>query len=288
MVCLLTAVIFSLHYQFAKSILSEGVPSLSLSSARGLFGGGGLFLVLLLRGGKLEFKQLSLTVFIISFFGFFLNQLLFMKGLSMSTPLNAAILSNTIALVSLIFAYLQKVERPCSRTILGIVLGLVGVSLTIGFSQTGLTQTLVLGNVSIFLNVISFSFAFVLIKKEISQGSSSLKLSAYMCSIGGLMLGLCHQFDFSKLWNYSVQSTEHAGHVFFEIMISTALVYGLNNWCLKHLPLSHVSFFIYLQPPISSIIGFFGTGSLPGTMQIVGFLTIAAAGGLVLKRNRET
>ena len=104
----ITTIIFCLHL-FATKIILRDVPPIIFASVRGILGG--LILLLFFRDGiKYITKKSFLSLSIIAFLGFFLNQIFFMYGMKLSTTTNAAIIINTIPIASTMMAIITKLR----------------------------------------------------------------------------------------------------------------------------------------------------------------------------------
>jgi len=257
-VCFLVALIFSFHYIAAKKILGEGVAPLCLAGCRGLFGGTFLLFLYRKKFNLGMIKKSFFSILIISFFGFFLNQILFMHGLSMTKPIYAALISNTIPVVILLLALLFKLENFSLKKSLLITISLILVCYLILFSETqNHSQIFSMGNLFIFLNVVLFSFSFIKSKKLLEQNFPYEILSGLTLFIGGSILTLITLPKMSTLETYLAQGHESYLLMIFEVFISTSLVYLLNAWTLSKLEASTVAYFTYFQPVLTAVLAFF-------------------------------
>ena len=283
-ICVVVTTIFSLHYLAASEILAQNVSPPSLSAWRGVLGGS---LILLLTRQKLSWPNIVQNIvplFLISFFGFFLNQILFMHGLRMSTPLNAALISNTIPVFSILFAIFIKLEHFGWRKFTGIILSFLFASYLV-FSKNGTSHSggmFHLGNLLILLNVISFSGAFIWAKRMMKNDFPFEVLTGIMLLLGGIMTSLYAWNQLFDLAFYSVKGWNNFLLFLFEVIFSTAIAYFLNLWTLKKFDASKVTFFIYLQPIITSIGYFILTGRPPPTFHLFVFGGICFGGYLIL------
>ncbi len=175
--CILVALIFSFHYLAAKKVMGAGVTPYALSSFRGI-GGGALILLMFRNKFSLPALKTSfLPVALMGFLGFFLNQIFFMNGLKMSTALNGALISNTIPVVSFIFAFFSGIEKGGIRKAIGVGLSFLCVTYLVlhESSGSGGQNFFNMGNLLIFLNVIVFCAAFVMGKK-VMNGDLSFEI----------------------------------------------------------------------------------------------------------------
>lgn len=282
-ICVLFNGLFSLHYIVAKEILGNDISIYSLSGWRGLVGGG---LILLIFRKQIEWNMLKKHKFSFIFLGimgFFLNQILFMQGLKMSTPLNAALISNTIPVVSFVYSVIFKVENLNFKKFTGILLSFILVTYLIISNGAGDIHLMNRGNLLIFLNVFFFCGALVKAKSLLNAGIPFQIITGIMLFVGGFFMSLLAGPEFMDMYQYGSQSAIGLGYVFFEVIISTSVVYLLNLWSLKKLPVSTVTFFNYLQPLGASILSIIYYGHRPTIDLLFVYLGIIVGGFLVIK-----
>jgi len=287
--CTLVTTIFSFHYIVAKLILTAGVSQYSLSAWRGLLGGGILLIIYHKKISLKIIKENVFVLFMVAFLGFFINQILFMKGLSLTTPLYVAIISNTIPIITAIFAFVVGLERPNMKKIIGILITFSFVSYLIIEKQNGHTADgfFNLGNTLILLNVIAFSLAFIFGKKLLKKDFPYELLTGIMLFGGGIMMSLVAQERMSDIITYATANTLNFSYIIFEILISTSIVYLLNLKALQLMDITKVSFFIYLQPIITGIGDFIINGHKPGPELYFVFIGILIGAYLVVMQKSD-
>jgi drug/metabolite transporter (DMT)-like permease len=253
-ICLIFNAIFSTHYLVAKIVLSSGVSPFSLSALRGL--GGGIILLCLARKDLTarSVKPSLPLLFLLALLGFFLNQIFFMKGLALSSPVNAALLGNMIPVVSLFYALIFKLEWVSLRKMIGIILGFICISFLIIQKGKNELEFLNLGNLLMLINVFFFCGSLIVAKKIFDRGLSPLIATGTMLTIGGVGLFFFSPNYLLDIYSYSTESLTNLGFIFFEVVVSTAFVYLLNFWCLKKLAITKVTFFNYTQPLFSLLL----------------------------------
>lgn len=284
--CILNAIIFCFHFFAAKDIMRT-VPPMVFAASRGVIGG--LILMAFLKKDMfrhLNFKLIR-DLFLIAFLGFFLNQICFMFGLKMSTPLNSSIIMNTIPLFTTLMAMAFSLEAYGHKKMVGILMGLgLVVLLAVQKSSSG-TESSFMGDMLIFLNVVSFCLAMTLAKKIVNDNVPNMLTSTAMILFGGLMLLAFSFQDLPKVISYTTESWSNFGIMFFEIVFTTSLAYLFNFMALKVLPPSQTMIFIYMQPPVTAFIEFALFKNMPPLVHIPIFIGIIFSGYLVLS-NRPT
>ena len=184
-------------------------------------------------------------------FGVAINQLLFFKGLDMSTPINAAIIMTANPVMVLIFAAIIIREAITIRKSMGILLGLSGAALVIlqnaAFSISSETQ---LGDLLVFINATSYALYLVLVKPLMAK-YHPITIIKWV-----FLFGLIYVFPFGYSELHQVSWTSMPpiiiGCVLFVVIGTTFFAYLFNIVALKELSPSIVSYYIYLQPILAT------------------------------------
>ncbi|MCO4754643.1 MAG: DMT family transporter [Bacteriovoracaceae bacterium] len=282
--CAMVSCIFAIHYLVAREILDQGVSPYALSAWRGLVGGG---LILIFFYKRINIDQTIkniMPLLSLAFLGFFINQVFFMKGLKLTSSLNVALLSNTLPVISFVFATMTGQEEATRRKLIGVGLSFILVSiLVINQGAHTFVEIINKGNFFILLNVLAFCGAFILGKKILNQDFPFELLTGIMLFFGGMYMSILAGSEMVQLFTYANSGLFELGLVIFEILISTSFAYLLNLWTLKQLDVTKVTFFIYLQPIIASTGAFLTKGIVPQSSSLLIFAGIMLSGYLVLK-----
>lgn len=188
-------------------------------------------------------------------FGVAINQMLFFKGLSLTSPIHGAlIMITTPILVLIIGALLIGGERFRKRKAIGVLLGLVGATMIIlqGMAQSVSGKSSVLGDFCIFLNAASYGFYLVLAKPLMAR-YHFLSITKWTFLIGFILVLPFGYTEFNQIqWH-----TFHAfvwfalGYVVFMV---TFMAYLLNSYALRSVNASVVSTYIYTQPLLTTLL----------------------------------
>lgn len=191
--------------------------------------------------------------FLCALTGIAINQLLFIKGLSMTYSIHASLLMlTTPILITFIAAWLLK-EKLSALKILGLLLGVTGATVLImarGNSGDG-TQVL-LGDVLVLLNAISYTFYFILVK-PLMKDYPPVMVIRMLFSIGFLlMLPVCWS-EFIEIPWADYRSIDWL--VLALIVVGgTFLAYLFNVYGIRQLGASVAGSYIYAQPVFAAII----------------------------------
>lgn len=278
---LIVSFTFCVHFFVAKDVLHTISPTM-LGAVRGVIGG--LILYLLFFNhikGQLNLKIIA-TLLSIAFFGYFINQVLFLSGLKMSTPLNTAVIMNTIPVVTAIMAMLFRVEHFSWKKLLGCVIGFSMIATLIIFTSHSELVLAKTGNILIFASVITLCIATTQTKLLVKKGFPSTIISASMLFFGGVGLFFFVTNEVQTLIDYTIASHANLAKMAFEIVIATSLIYLLSFKSLKYLSPSQSMIFIYLQPLMAAGIDYFIYNKLPPLILAPVFLGVLISGYLVM------
>ena len=157
--------IYGINYSVAKDVMGQYVQPFGFILSR-VIGATLLFWLAhsLFYSEKVDKKDLP-KLFLLGLFGVAVNQLLFFKGLDLTTPINASIIMTSNPILVLIAANFLLKERLTLSKIFGILLGLTG-ALTLLFVKSDFSfgsQTWK-GDLMVFLNAASYGVYLVMVK----------------------------------------------------------------------------------------------------------------------------
>jgi len=187
-------------------------------------------------------------------FGVAINQLLFFKGLSITTPINASIIMTSNPILVLIAASVMLRERITWIKIIGIVLGLSGaISLIFfknGINNISFGSDSLLGDALIFINAASYG-VYLVIVKPLMQRYKPITVIKWVFLFGFLFVLPVGFEEFTQ-----IQWKELPVFIWLEILFvvvfTTFFAYLLNVNALKKVSPSVVSIYIYLQPLLAT------------------------------------
>ncbi len=204
------------------------------------------------------------------FFGVAFNQMMFFKGLDLTTPINAAVtMTSTPILVFLSAIYLGQ-EKLNLRRGIGILLGAVGAISLILMSTSQLrAENPTLGNFLVFVNAVSYSIYLVLAKPLMTK-YNPVTVIKWAFTIGWvIILPFGFQGFTEVVW--TDMSSSIIWSIVFVVVGTSFLAYLFNILALKNLRASTVSFYIYLQPLLATVIALsVGSDSLNATKILSG------------------
>ncbi|MEZ5014581.1 MAG: DMT family transporter [Chitinophagales bacterium] len=210
---------------------------------------------------KTEAKD-HLKLALAALFGVAINQLLFFKGLSLTSETHAALIMITTPIIVLVMAWFLLKDPITIFKSLGIGLGAIGVYLLIhsGARQTT-TDATVAGDLCVMINATSYAI-FLVLAKPLMQKYHPLTIAKWIFLFGVLFV-LPFGLPPALHVDYSLVPAEAYYAMIYVILGTTVLAYMFNIFGLHYGDPALVSVYIYLQPIIATLIAIlFGTDSL--------------------------
>ena len=199
----------------------------------------------------MNWKDLPLIA-LCALFGIAINQLMFFNGLSMTHPINAAVIMTSTPILVLIMAAVIIKERITGLKTLGIVVGLVGtlIILLVG-KKLSFGSSTFLGDLMILVNASSYG-VYLVILSPLMRKYQPITVIKWVFLFGLIMvfpfgIGEFQQIEWSTFPPPIIWAT-----VFVVVGLSF-FAYLFNIFGLKYLSPSVVSTYIYLQPVLASV-----------------------------------
>ena len=185
--------------------------------------------------------------------GIAINQLLFLKGLSLTYPIHASLLMlTTPILIVFIAAWILK-ERIGWLKIAGLALGVAGATvLILGRSASGNGNEVIWGDVMILINAISYTFYFILVKPLMLK-YDPIVVIRWIFSIGLFLILPFGWVQFTEI-QWPLFSGMDYLIMTLVVFTGTFLAYVFNVYGIKYLGASVAGFYIYTQPVFAAII----------------------------------
>ncbi len=214
-----------------------------------VIGAAALFWIISIFGPKEKIdKKDYLRMLICAILGMGVNMLVFFKGLSLSTPINSAVLITTTPIIVLIMSAILIKEKITRRKVLGIFIGLIGAMGLIVFgTEIRLdAPNIPLGNFLILMNSVFYGTYLILAKILISK-YHPFTFMKWLFSLGIL---ICLPFGFQEMSEieWSLLPFDIIWRIVFVIIGTTFCTYLFNIFALTQLKASTLSAFIYVQP----------------------------------------
>jgi drug/metabolite transporter (DMT)-like permease len=252
-VLLFVGLIYGANYSIAKVVMPYYIGPFGIILLRVVIGTALYWFLDFLQGPeKIKYKRDYLKLAILSIFGVAINQLMFFKGLSMTTPISASVIMTSSPITVLIVSYFILKERITINKIIGIALGATGAVLLIGIDGFRLSNETFLGNLFILINAVSFSIYLVLVKPMMLR-YKAITIIKWVFFFGMFTVIPFGFNEFTQV-EWSLLPNEAWLSIAYIIMGTTFLAYLLNTWALQFVSPSIVGYYIYVQPVFSTLI----------------------------------
>ena len=247
------SLIYGISFTVAKDVMPQYIQAYG-------------FILLRVAGATLLFWLIGLQVprekialqdffrfFLAALFGVALNMLTFFKGLSLTTPINGAIIMVTTPILVLIFSFVFLHEKITIKKIIGVLLGMSGAIALITYGQQAvqIAPDIKWGNFLVFINAASYSL-YLIIAKPLLKKYHPVHFIKWMYLMGLIMVipfGWKQVMQVAWMTNPSIVLYK----IGFIVVFTTFITYLFNLIALKNLKPTTLSVFIYLQPLIASI-----------------------------------
>lgn len=242
--------IYGLNHTIAKGVMPDYVRPLGFIVLR-VIGAAILFWLASFLGPKEKIEKKDYgRILLCAIFGMGINMLAFFKGLSLSTPINSAVIITITPIIVLILSAILIKEKITSRKIVGILIGLAGALGLILFGNEIRQDApnIPLGNFYILLNAVFFG-TYLIIAKTLIKKYHPLTFMKWLFSLG---IFICLPFGYQEFIEIDWHKLpfEALWKIVFVILGTTFCTYLFNIYALTQLKASTVSAFIYVQPLI--------------------------------------
>ena len=195
-----------------------------------------------------------LKIFFASLFALVFNQGIFIFGLSMTSPIDASIVTTTLPIVTMIVAAIYLKEPVTGKKVIGIFLGSIG-ALTLILSSQGSTDGKggsIPGDLLCLLAQISFSFYLAIFKGLISR-YNIFTLMKWMFTYAAICFIPFSYHEVSAI-HFQEISTSTWACVAYVIVGGTFLAYILMMIGQKTLRPTVISMYNYVQPIVGTSV----------------------------------
>lgn len=274
--------IYGINYSVAKDVM----PGYMLPSALVVLRVSGALLLFWLAARfftseKVHKKDL-LKLAACGLFGVAVNQMLFLKGLNITTPINASIIMTSNPILVLIAAGIILKESITRRRVAGIMLGLSGsVTLLLFNGDFSIGSSTLPGDLMVLLNATSYGIYLILIK-PLMEKYQPITVIKWVFLFGFIYVIPFGYEEFMAV-NWASFPQRIWMEVLFVVLGTTFIAYFLNVFALKRLSPAVVSFYLYLQPVFATMIALFYGMDEPDWIKAVSALLIFAGVYLISK-----
>ena len=252
--------IFGANYAIIKYITPGVLHPYALNVVRILVSLGLFWFLFLFKPVKVILLKKDIPRFLLcALTGVVINQILFIKGVSLTTPIHSSLLSlATPIFITLIAAWLLK-ESFTWLKFLGLLLGIAGAGLLIFLKDNkNLGSDILLGDIMVLINAISYAFYLVLVR-PLMERYSGIQVLRWIFTFGALVIlpfgmpeFLATDWSAFQLYHWLALASVAIG--------ATFLAYLLNLYGISKIGPSATGAFIYSQPLFAAVIAIIFAG----------------------------
>ncbi len=271
-----TNLFFAINYTVVKYLINDGfIKSFSLNLVRVGVCSILLWILYIFKPVKSRIQKEDYgRFFLCALTGIAINQLFFIKGLSLTYSIHASLLMLATPILITIFAAWFLKERLTIMKIAGLTLGIIGaVILVSARSKAGTATNPFLGDIFIIINAISYTFYFILVKPLMQKYNAVVVIRMIFTMGFFIILPFCFQEFHDTVWQ---DFTPLAwANMAVLVLLGTFLAYVFNVYGIKILGASVAGTYIYSQPVVAAIIAMIVLGETLDIYKIVAGSLIA-------------
>lgn len=279
-ILLITSLLYGSNYSIAKSVMPEPVSPFGFILIRVVVAGALFwFLHAVFVRESIQYKRDYLRIAVCGFFGAAVNMLLFFKGLSLTSPVNASLIMTLTPIVVVTASYFLLKERITQRKSLGLAFGFGGAVSLIGLHEFSLSNDFLVGDLMVMGNASTYAIYLVLVKPLMAR-YHPLTVIKWLFLFGGLMIlpftinqALSIPFSALGVWQWSSLA--------FVVFFTTVFAYLANVSALKYVNSSLVGYYIFLQPVFATFIEIVTGREIPTVGKLISAVLIFAGVYLV-------
>jgi drug/metabolite transporter (DMT)-like permease len=243
------------------------------------------FLILRRNAGRLRLERRSdyARIALYSLLGVVLNQLLFVKGLALSTAINATLLGTMIPVFTLLVAVLLGREAFSARVAIGVIVAACGAIYLVNPTGADFSGAHAIGNLLLVANCVFYG-AYIAISQDMIRRYGALHVITLVflfACVATLPLGAFHLSRVPlgdvgpRIWL----------SILYIIIFPTVGSYYLNAWALGRVAPTVVAVYVYLQPVIGLALAPYVLGEqLNARIWLAATLIFAGVGIVTIKR----
>lgn len=266
--------IWGLMSPIGKDAMINGISGITMVAFR-VIGGAILFWITSLFTKREEVSSHDMMLlFFAAMLGLVLNQCCFTIGLSLTSPINASIVTTTLPIITMILAAIFLHEPVTSKKVMGIFCGAIGALMLIIGSMSAASSKAgdIRGDLLCLLAQLSFA-CYLAIFKHLIQRYSVITIEKWMFIYAAIIIiPLSYHHVASLVWtSISIKTWAETA---FVVLGGTFLAYILMMIGQKVLRPTVVSMYNYVQPIVACVVsviaglGIFGVGQATAVLLV--------------------
>ena len=251
---LIANLIFGAGYAVIKTITPAYLAPYSLNVVRVVVSLILFWSLLLFKPSKASIDKKDIPLFILcGITGVAINQIMFVKGLSLTSAIHSSLLSlATPIFITIIALWLIK-EKISINKFMGLALGIGGATLLVLVKdmQSSNSSSL-LGDMFVLINAVSYAFYMVIVR-PLMEKYNALHVLRWVFTFGAIFILPIALPDFIAT-DWSVFGTAQWVALAFVVLFVTFISYLFTVYGLQALGPSVTGAYIYTQPVFATII----------------------------------
>ncbi|MEQ8714586.1 MAG: DMT family transporter [Cyclobacteriaceae bacterium] len=251
-VLLIVGLIYGGNYVVAKLATPEFIPPFAFIVLR-VFFASVIFVIIGFFGVKERIRKADVPrLLLCALFGASLNQILFFKGLTLTSAISSSIIMTANPVIVLVFSAILLRERITWIKTLGIAVGLAGALLLVARNGFDFSNGSFIGDLLVLGNATSYGIYLVLVKPLMHKyhPMTIMKWAFLLANIVVIPVGWSQLMTID--WWVLPPIAWYS--ILYVVLGTTVLAYILNALALKHVNPSLVGTYIYVQPVFATAI----------------------------------
>ncbi len=246
--------IFGSSYAVVKYITPNFIHPFALNFVRVTVSIILFWILFLFKPGKTRIDKKDIPRFLLcGLTGVTINQIFFIKGLSLTTAIHSSLLSlATPIFITIIAAWLLREGFNAAKAA-GLVLGISGAAILILMKDnSNAGSNMLIGDLFVLINAISYAFYLVLVRPLMAKysGIQVLRWVFTIGAIGIIPFGLPHFLE----TNWIAFETSHLIALAYIAIATTFIAYLLTVYAISAIGSSSTGAFIYTQPVFAAMV----------------------------------
>jgi drug/metabolite transporter (DMT)-like permease len=200
---------------------------------------------------KVDKKDLLMFA-VCGIFGVAINQEMFFAGLSITTPINAALIMIMTPILVFVISFFLSHEEVTWQKILGLVLAAIGALVIMSGKSFNFSSKTIVGDLFILINATSYAIYLVIVR-PLMKKYHPLTVIKWVFFFGLIPVTLFGLKQFTQIQWHTFTWQAWAA-VAFTVICTTFFAYLLNMLALRDVNSSVVGAYIYLQPILATVI----------------------------------
>lgn len=263
----------------------KNIPPFTLAFIRFFFAGL-IFLPLAVK----NWKKISLKdfwqIFLVGFFGIFINITFFFLGLKKTESINVPIIASSGPIFIYLFSILFLKEKPRLKVLSGMIVSLVGVLIIIFSPIFSGQEKFSFGQVEGNLFILLATFGTVvqtIISKDLLKKVNPYLVSFFSFFTSSLLFFIFVPQELSN-WSFSLLNIQGLTGIIYGVFFSSALAYFFYYYGISKIAAQEVGVFFYIDPIAAVLIAIPLLSEYPTVYYFLGAFLVF--GGIYLAERR--